>query len=148
MSIYEKKSIYDIENLFEEYGIEKKYVMDFIKNSLVLNSDIINSKDILSVDINDFIVIDVKNMKEIYLNLKAEGDIEAIDLHNFTTVKGIFLNNSNEDIYDINLKGILFSKVTPNSKYSFYPTITGRMSKLVKLSENYFIERVDFRDIE
>ena len=85
---------------------------------------------------------------KVFSNLKIEDKGEVIVTDNRLKIQGVFVNNSNKEKFDFNFEGILFSKNKLTSKYKFLPEVLDVTARFIKISEDFYLEKIDNNDIK
>ena len=62
-------------------------------------------------------------------------------------IEAILENNKKNDI-KIDFEGVLFSKNKLNSKYKFSPEILDITARFIKISNNFYLEKIDNNDVK
>lgn len=92
---------------------------------------------------------DLNIYTEIYTNLKIGGDlVEIITTNKVPKLQGVFVNNSLKDNFDFVFEGVLFSKNKLKSKYKFLPDVLDITSRFIKISDDFYLEKIEKGDIK
>lgn len=124
---------------------------DFIETLLLGSSDYLKDGKLSAININitDRLYFDFDKDVEFYANLKLENDSGKVIVTNkIPKVQGIFVNNSENTEFDFMLEGILFSKNKLKSKYKFLPDILDITARFVKISEDFYFEKIEKNDVK
>lgn len=122
----------------------------FLENYLYDNSSILYKNyhtNLTNFIINDKVYFDFDKKLSINANLNFTKDFnEVFVTKEIPTIKGIFVNDTSKNL-NVNLEGILFSKEYIKN-YKFSPKILNSATKLMKISDNYYFEKIDFNNIK
>lgn len=123
---------------------------DFIKNFLLESSEYIKDYkyNIINIDVRNKLYFDLNTEVEIYSNIKIDGSSEIIVTDKSPKIQGVFVNKSNKEKFDFNFEGILFSKNKLKSKYKFLPEVLDLTARFVKISEDFYLEKIQKNDIK
>ena len=123
---------------------------DFIKNFLLESSEYIKDHkyNIINIDVRNKLYFDLNTEVEIYSNIKIDDSSEIIVTDKSPKIQGVFVNNSNKEKFDFNFEGILFSKNKLTSKYKFLPEVLDVTARFIKISEDFYLEKIDNNDIK
>lgn len=123
---------------------------DFIKNFLLESSEYIKDHkyNIINIDVRNKLYFDLNTEVEIYSNIKIDGSSEIIVTDKSPKIQGVFVNKSNKEKFDFNFEGILFSKNKLKSKYKFLPEVLDLTARFVKISEDFYLEKIQKNDIK
>lgn len=123
---------------------------DFIKNFLLESSEYIKDYkyNIINIDVRNKLYFDLNTEVEIYSNIKIDGSSEIIVTDKSPKIQGVFVNKSNKEKFDFNFEGILFSKNKLKSKYKFLPEMLDLTARFVKISEDFYLEKIQKNDIK
>lgn len=123
---------------------------DFIKNFLLESSEYIKDHkyNIINVDVRNKLYFDLNTEVEIYSNIKINDSSEIIVTDKSPKIQGVFVNKSNKEKFDFNFEGILFSKNKLKSKYKFLPEVLDLTARFVKISEDFYLEKIQKNDIK
>ncbi|MCZ7406813.1 hypothetical protein [Parvimonas micra] len=123
---------------------------DFIKNFLLESSEYIKDYkyNIINIDVRNKLYFDLNTEVEIYSNIKINDSSEIIVTDKSPKIQGVFVNKSNKEKFDFNFEGILFSKNKLKSKYKFLPEVLDLTARFVKISENFYLEKIQKNDIK
>ena len=145
---FESESI-DI-NLCDIDNLKNCSRKDFIKNFLLESSEYIKDYkyNIINIDVRNKLYFDLNTEVEIYSNIKIDGSSEIIVTDKSPKIQGVFVNKSNKEKFDFNFEGILFSKNKLKSKYKFLPEVLDLTARFVKISEDFYLEKIQKNDIK
>lgn len=145
---FELKSI-DI-NLCDIDNLKNCSREDFIKNFLLESSEYIKDHkyNIINIDVRNKLYFDLNTEVEIYSNIKIDDSSEIIVTDKSPKIQGVFVNKSNKEKFDFNFEGILFSKNKLKSKYKFLPEVLDLTARFVKISDNFYLEKIQKNDIK
>ena len=124
---------------------------DFIEKLLLQSSKCIRDYKnyLLNIEVEDKLYFDLNIYTEIYTNLKIGGDlVEIITTNKVPKLQGVFVNNSLKDNFDFAFEGILFSKNKLKSKYKFLPDVLDITSRFIKISDDFYLEKIEKGDIK
>lgn len=123
---------------------------DFIKNFLLESSEYIKDHkyNIINIDVRNKLYFDLNTEVEIYSNIKIDDSSEIIVTDKSPKIQGVFVNKSNKEKFDFNFEGILFSKNKLKSKYKFLPEVLDLTARFVKISDNFYLEKIQKNDIK
>ena len=123
---------------------------DFIKNFLLESSEYIKDHkyNIINVDVRNKLYFDLNTEVEIYSNIKIDDSSEIIVTDKSPKIQGVFVNKFNKEKFDFNFEGILFSKNKLKSKYKFLPEVLDLTARFVKISEDFYLEKIQKNDIK
>lgn len=123
---------------------------DFIKNFLLESSEYIKDYkyNIINIDVRNKLYFDLNTEVEIYSNIKINDSSEIIVTDKSPKIQGVFVNKSNKEKFDFNFEGILFSKNKLKSKYKFLPKVLDLTARFVKISEDFYLEKIQKNDIK
>lgn len=123
---------------------------DFIKNFLLESSEYIKDHkyNIINIDVRNKLYFDLNTEVEIYSNIKINDSSEIIVTDKSPKIQGVFVNKSNKEKFDFNFEGILFSKNKLKSKYKFLPEVLDLTARFVKISEDFYLEKIQKNDIK
>lgn len=123
---------------------------DFIKNFLLESSEYIKDYkyNIINIDVRNKLYFDLNTEVEIYSNIKINDSSEIIVTDKSPKIQGVFVNKSNKEKFDFNFEGILFSKNKLKSKYKFLPEVLDLTARFVKISEDFYLEKIQKNDIK
>ena len=123
---------------------------DFIKNFLLESSEYIKDHkyNIINIDVRDKMYFDLNTEVEIYSNIKIDDSSEIIVTDKSPKIQGVFVNKSNKEKFDFNFEGILFSKNKLKSKYKFLPEVLDLTARFVKISDDFYLEKIQKNDIK
>lgn len=123
---------------------------DFIKNFLLESSEYIKDYkyNIINIDVRNKLYFDFNTEVEIYSNIKINDSSEIIVTDKSPKIQGVFVNKSNKEKFDFNFEGILFSKNKLKSKYKFLPEVLDLTARFVKISEDFYLEKIQKNDIK
>ena len=123
---------------------------DFIKNFLLESSEYIKDHkyNIINIDVRNKLYFDLNTEVEIYSNIKIDDSSEIIVTDKSLKIQGIFVNKSNKEKFDFNFEGILFSKNKLKSKYKFLPEVLDLTVRFVKISDDFYLEKIQKNDIK
>lgn len=123
---------------------------DFIKNFLLESSEYIKDYkyNIINIDVRNKLYFDLNTEVEIYSNIKIDDSSEIIVTDKSPKIQGVFVNKSNKEKFDFNFEGILFSKNKLKSKYKFLPEVLDLTTRFVKISDNFYLEKIQKNDIK
>ena len=123
---------------------------DFIKNFLLESSEYIKDYkyNIINIDVRNKLYFDFNTEVEIYSNIKIDDSSEIIVTDKSPKIQGVFVNKSNKEKFDFNFEGILFSKNKLKSKYKFLPEVLDLTARFVKISEDFYLEKIQKNDIK
>lgn len=123
---------------------------DFIKNFLLESSEYIKDHkyNIINIDVRNKLYFDLNTEVEIYSNIKIDDSSEIIVTDKSPKIQGVFVNKSNKEKFDFNFEGILFSKNKLKSKYKFLPEVLDLTARFVKISEDFYLEKIQKNDIK
>ena len=123
---------------------------DFIKNFLLESSEYIKDYkyNIINIDVRNKLYFDLNTEVEIYSNIKIDGSSEIIVTDKSPKIQGVFVNKSNKEKFDFNFEGIFFSKNKLKSKYKFLPEVLDLTARFVKISEDFYLEKIQKNDIK
>lgn len=123
---------------------------DFIKNFLLESSEYIKDYkyNIINIDVRNKLYFDLNTEVEIYSNIKIDGSSEIIVTDKSPKIQGVFVNKSNKEKFDFNFEGILFSKNKLKSKYKFLPEVLDLTARFVKISDDFYLEKIQKNDIK
>lgn len=123
---------------------------DFIKNFLLESSEYIKDHkyNIINIDVRNKLYFDLNTEVEIYSNIKIDDSSEIIVTDKSPKIQGVFVNKSNKEKFDFNFEGILFSKNKLKSKYKFLPEVLDLTTRFVKISDNFYLEKIQKNDIK
>lgn len=123
---------------------------DFIKNFLLESSEYIKDHkyNIINIDVRNKLYFDLNTEVEIYSNIKIDDSSEIIVTDKSPKIQGVFVNRSNKEKFDFNFEGILFSKNKLKSKYKFLPEVLDLTARFVKISDDFYLEKIQKNDIK
>ena len=123
---------------------------DFIKNFLLESSEYIKDYkyNIINIDVRNKLYFDLNTEVEIYSNIKIDDSSEIIVTDKSPKIQGVFVNKSNKEKFDFNFEGILFSKNKLKSKYKFLPEVLDLTARFVKVSDDFYLEKIQKNDIK
>lgn len=123
---------------------------DFIKNFLLESSEYIKDYkyNIINIDVRNKLYFDLNTEVEIYSNIKIDDSSEIIVTDKSPKIQGVFVNKSNKEKFDFNFEGILFSKNKLKSKYKFLPEVLDLTARFVKISDDFYLEKIQKNDIK
>lgn len=123
---------------------------DFIKNFLLESSEYIKDHkyNIINIDVRNKLYFDLNTEVEIYSNIKIDDSSEIIVTDKSPKIQGVFVNKSNKEKFDFNFEGILFSKNKLKSKYKFLPEVLDLTARFVKISDNFYLKKIQKNDIK
>lgn len=123
---------------------------DFIKNFLLESSEYIKDHkyNIINIDVRNKLYFDLNTEVEIYSNIKIDDSSEIIVTDKSPKIQGVFVNKSNKEKFDFNFEGILFSKNKLKSKYKFLPEVLDLAARFVKISDDFYLEKIQKNDIK
>ena len=123
---------------------------DFIKNFLLESSEYIKDHkyNIINIDVRSKLYFDLNTEVEIYSNIKIDDSSEIIVTDKSPKIQGLFVNKSNKEKFDFNFEGILFSKNKLKSKYKFLPEVLDLTARFVKISDDFYLEKIQKNDIK
>ena len=123
---------------------------DFIKNVLLESSEYIKDYkyNIINIDVRNKLYFDLNTEVEIYSNIKIDDSSEIIVTDKSPKIQGVFVNKSNKEKFDFNFEGILFSKNKLKSKYKFLPEVLDVTARFIKISEDFYLEKIQKNDIK
>ena len=123
---------------------------DFIKNFLLESSEYIKDHkyNIINIDVRNKLYFDLNTEVEIYSNIKIDDSSEIIVTDKSPKIQGVFVNKSNKEKFDFNFEGILFSKNKLKSKYKFLPEVLDLTARFVKISDDFYLEKIQKNDIK
>ena len=123
---------------------------DFIKNFLLESSEYIKDHkyNIINIDVRNKLYFDLNTEVEIYSNIKIDDSSEIIVTDKSPKIQGVFVNKSNKEKFDFNFEGILFSKNKLKSKYKFLPEVLDVTARFIKISEDFYLEKIQKNDIK
>lgn len=123
---------------------------DFIKNFLLESSEYIKDYkyNIINIDVRNKLYFDLNTEVEIYSNIKIDDSSEIIVTDKSPKIQGAFVNKSNKEKFDFNFEGILFSKNKLKSKYKFLPEVLDVTARFIKISEDFYLEKIQKNDIK
>ena len=123
---------------------------DFIKNFLLESSEYIKDHkyNIINIDVRNKLYFDLNTEVEIYSNIKIDDSSEIIVTDKSPKIQGVFVNKSNKEKFDFNFEGILFSKNELKSKYKFLPEVLDLTARFVKISDDFYLEKIQKNDIK
>ena len=123
---------------------------DFIKNFLLESSEYIKDHkyNIINIDVRNKLYFDFNTEVEIYSNIKINDSSEIIVTDKSPKIQGVFVNKSNKEKFDFNFEGILFSKNKLKSKYKFLPEVLDLTARFVKISDDFYLEKIQKNDIK
>lgn len=123
---------------------------DFIKNFLLESSEYIKDHkyNIINIDVRNKLYFDLNTEVEIYSNIKIDDSSEIIVTDKSPKIQGVFVNKSNKEKFDFNFEGILFSKNKLKIKYKFLPEVLDLTARFVKISEDFYLEKIQKNDIK
>ena len=123
---------------------------NFIKNFLLESSEYIKDYkyNIINIDVRNKLYFDLNTEVEIYSNIKIDDSSEIIVTDKSPKIQGVFVNKSNKEKFDFNFEGILFSKNKLKSKYKFLPEVLDLTARFVKISEDFYLEKIQKNDIK
>ncbi|AXU10429.1 hypothetical protein VJI72_01475 [Parvimonas micra] len=123
---------------------------DFIKNFLLESSEYIKDHkyNIINIDVRNKLYFDLNTEVEIYSNIKIDDSSEIIVTDKSPKIQGVFVNKSNKEKFDFNFEGILFSKNKLKSKYKFLPEVLDLTVRFVKISDDFYLEKIQKNDIK
>lgn len=140
----------DIDNFANKYKIKNCSRDDLIKTLLIENSEYIKDYkyNVINININNNLYFDLNKEVEIFCNLKAEGNGEIIITDKKPIIKGVFVNKSTKDKFEFDFEGILFSKNKLKSKFKFFPEVLDITARFIKISDDFYLEKIDNNDIK
>lgn len=123
---------------------------DFIKNFLLESSEYIKDHkyNIINIDVRNKLYFDLNTEVEIYSNIKIDDSSEIIVTDKSPKIQGVFVNKSNKEKFDFNFEGILFSKNKLKSEYKFLPEVLDLTARFVKISDDFYLEKIQKNDIK
>ena len=123
---------------------------DFIKNFLLESSEYIKDHkyNIINIDVRNKLYFDLNTEVEIYSNIKIDDSSEIIVTDKSPKIQGVFVNKSNKEKFDFNFEGMLFSKNKLKSKYKFLPEVLDLTVRFVKISDDFYLEKIQKNDIK
>ena len=137
-------------NLFDIDNLKNCSREDFIKNFLLESSEYIKDHkyNIINIDVRNKLYFDLNTEVEIYSNIKIDDSSEIIVTDKSPKIQGVFVNKSNKEKFDFNFEGILFSKNKLKSKYKFLPEVLDLTARFVKISDDFYLEKIQKNDIK
>lgn len=141
-------NLVDLDNFFRKNNLKKCFKKEFIENYLINKSKILykdHKRNIVNFTYNNKIYFDLDKEIDIYTNININDNLTKIYIaKERPIIKGIVVNNSDKKL-DFLVKGILFSK-TSSENYKFTPEIIDIVTKIIKISEDYYVEKTDFNN--
>lgn len=123
---------------------------DFINLFLVESSDFIKDYkySIINIDVKNKLYLDFNKNVDIYSNVKINSTSEIIVANKIPKVQGVIVNNSENKKFDFYIEGVLFSKYKIKSDYKFLPEILDVTARFIKISDDYYVEKMEKNDIK
>ena len=123
---------------------------DFINLFLVESSDFIKDYkySIINIDVKNKLYLDFNKNVDIYSNVKINSTSEIIVTNKIPKVQGVIVNNSENKKFDFYIEGVLFSKYKIKSDYKFLPEILDVTARFIKISDDYYLEKMVKNDIK
>lgn len=123
---------------------------DFINLFLVESSDFIKDYkySIINIDVKNKLYLDFNKNVDIYSNVKINSTSEIIVTNKIPKVQGVIVNNSENKKFDFYIEGVLFSKYKIKSDYKFLPEILDVTARFIKISDDYYVEKMEKNDIK
>lgn len=123
---------------------------DFINLFLVESSDFIKDYkySIINIDVKNKLYLDFNKNVDIYSNVKINSTSEIIVTNKIPKVQGVIVNNSENKKFDFYIEGVLFSKYKIKSDYKFLPEILDVTARFIKISDDYYLEKMEKNDIK
>lgn len=123
---------------------------DFINLFLVESSDFIKDYkySIINIDVKNKLYLDFNKNVDIYTNVKINSTSEIIVTNKIPKVQGVIVNNSENKKFDFYIEGVLFSKYKIKSDYKFLPEILDVTARFIKISDDYYVEKMEKNDIK
>ena len=141
----------DIDEFVKEKDLKDLSRDDFIEKLLLQSSKCIRDYKnyLVNIEVKDKLYFDLNIYTEIYTNLKIGGDlVEIITTNKVPKLQGVFVNNSLKDNFDFVFEGVLFSKNKLKSKYKFLPDVLDITSRFIKISDDFYLEKIEKGDIK
>ena len=136
----------DIEDFIKNNNLKNCSKNNFIESYLLENSEYI--KNSINIDIKNKLYLDFDKNVEIYCNIKLDQNDEIVVTNKVPKVYGILVNNTKINDIKIDFEGVLFSKNKLNSKYKFSPEILDITARFIKISNNFYLEKIDNNDVK
>lgn len=137
-------NFFNLDKFFELNKFKNCSKQNFAERHLLLSSEELTNDKIFNISIEDKIIIDFEEVKTLNANILLKNEESKIITKNINpTVKGIFVNNSNCNDFSFLIEGILFSKLDLVSNYNFNPLVCSSMTKFIKISNEYYIEKIN-----
>ena len=123
---------------------------DFINLFLVEISDFIKDYkySIINIDVKNKLYLDFNKNVDIYSNVKINSTSEIIVTNKIPKLQGVIVNNSENKKFDFYIEGVLFSKYKIKSDYKFLPEILDVTARFIKISDDYYVEKMEKNDIK
>lgn len=123
---------------------------DFINLFLVESSDFIKDYkySIINIDVKNKLYLDFNKNVDIYSNVKINSTSEIIVTNKIPKLQGVIVNNSENKKFDFYIEGVLFSKYKIKSDYKFLPEILDVTARFIKISDDYYVEKMEKNDIK
>lgn len=123
---------------------------DFINLFLLDSSDFIKDYkySIINIDVKNKLYLDFNKNVDIYSNVKINSTSEIIVTNKIPKVQGVIVNNSENKKFDFYIEGVLFSKYKIKSDYKFLPEILDVTARFIKISDDYYVEKMEKNDIK
>lgn len=141
----------DIDGFVKENDLKDLSRDDFIEKLLLQSSKCIRDYKnyLVNIEVKDKLYFDLNIYTEIYTNLKIGGDlVEIITTNKVPKLQGVFVNNSLKDNFNFVFEGVLFSKNKLKSKYKFLPDVLDITSRFIKISDDFYLEKIEKGDIK
>ena len=141
----------DIDGFVKENDLKDLSRDDFIEKLLLQSSKCIRDYKnyLVNIEVKDKLYFDLNIYTEIYTNLKIGGDlVEIITTNKVPELQGVFVNNSLKDNFNFVFEGVLFSKNKLKSKYKFLPDVLDITSRFIKISDDFYLEKIEKGDIK
>lgn len=123
---------------------------DFINLFLLDSSDFIKDYkySIINIDVKNKLYLDFNKNVDIYSNVKINSTSEIIVTNKIPKIQGVIVNNSENKKFDFYIEGVLFSKYKIKSDYKFLPEILDVTARFIKISDDYYVEKMEKNDIK
>lgn len=140
--------IVDLDKFFNQEILKKCSKKDFIDNYLIKKSKCLfkdYKKNIVNFISDKKIFFDFDRKIELYANFNIKDDkAEIYVTKEGPILKSIFVNNTEKN-FNLSIEGILFSN-KEISNYKFSPGVIDILTKIIKISDDYYIEKTDFNN--
>lgn len=123
---------------------------EFIKTFLLESSDYIKDYkyNVINIDVKNKLFFDLNKELDIYSNIKIYNLSKIIVINKKPKVQGVFVNNSDKDMFDFAFEGVLFSKSKLKSDYKFLPEVLDVTARFIKISDDFYLEKIEKNDVK